>query len=199
MQKGKNGRSGNRSLKKLREIIGGDRPMTQKQFAAMVGVSLPLIKAVETGQLPLAKSLARKIEVATGAVFEMPRIQGNRFRLKPLPDGRVGYVMHLDVASDAPDGRSIPFDGVIRKGLGPNYTKECFDWHRRFFESTPDAAKLALEEVVPALREIFFAASKPGVAGLRHRLPAARASLWDWVAETNKAFRLGVKLPGGRR
>jgi hypothetical protein len=160
--------------------------MNQKQFAAMVGVSLPLVKMVETGQQPLAESFARKIHIATGAVLSFPDLSGNRLHWKPFSNGKVRYL---------PQGEGMA-DALIasKKELGWEYTKEHFDWHREFFQSSPKAAELAMKEIVPALQELFLTAAKPGVAGLKHRLPAIRASLWDWMAETNKAFRLGLKL-----
>ncbi len=80
------------------------------------------------------------------------------------------------------------------KGMYCDYTREHFDFHRRFFQTSPEAAKLAIREAVPALEKAFNAASLKGVAGVKDRLPALRASFWDWLRESNESFRLGLEL-----
>lgn len=154
----------------------------------MVGVSLVLVKMVETGQQPMAKSFARKILIATGARFDWPQFDKARVYYKPLPNGEVGYI---GIGGEAMAHAEIDSG----KRLGRKYTKEHFDWHRRFFKSNPAAAELALKEIVPTLKELFMAAAKSNTMAFTHRLPAIRASLWDWMAEADKAFGLGLKLP----
>jgi transcriptional regulator with XRE-family HTH domain len=157
-------------IKLRKEILG----MTQVQFAAMVGVSLPLIKGVETGQLPLADRLARKIRIATGAT---------------MLDGKVAKVFCL-----RPLG-----GGESTSPLAKEYTKEDFERHRTLFKSNKEAADTALRDVLPFLISLFKKASKSGVAGTNHRLPALTASLWDWMDTARKEFKVNVSWPGPRR
>lgn len=180
-------RTPNRSLKRLREIVGTEgRPMTQKQFAAMVGVSLPLIKAVESGQYPVTVKLAHKIALATGAQLTWWDFRIRRGRAKvPVPNGKILWVPIGEDMDDPSPSRA--------KRLPHDYTRKHFDHHRRFFRTDPEAAEMAIKEVVPVIEKLFLAASKPGVAGVKHRLPTVRASFWDWVRETNRAFSLNVK------
>jgi transcriptional regulator with XRE-family HTH domain len=181
-------RGPNLSLKKLREIIGSNgEAMTQKQFASMLGVSLALIKAVETGQVPMTEKLARNIEIATGAIFFWRHNKKKGMELKSPPNGKVWGVW-LKI-----DGK-----GEI-KSLGRDYTKEHFERHRRLFASEPYAADAAIREACPLIQEMFKAAAKPGVAGARHRLPSLRASLQDWMREANETFNLGVRLVSSAR
>lgn len=53
----------NRSVARLREILG----LTQSDFARLIGVSLDLIKGIETGRNRLTQPVAARIFVATGA------------------------------------------------------------------------------------------------------------------------------------
>lgn len=56
------------SMIRLREIMGdGNRPMTQADFAKSIGVSLDLIKGVESGRNPLSVQLRETIYQTTGA------------------------------------------------------------------------------------------------------------------------------------
>ena len=58
----------------------------------------------------------------------------------------------------------------------------------------PAAAMARMEEMMPELRSLFLAAAKPGVAGIRNRLPAfVRAFRW-WMAEASETFQLGVQI-----
>jgi DNA-binding XRE family transcriptional regulator len=180
-------RTVNQSLKNLRAILG----MTQPQFAALVGVSLQLIKGVETGQFPLAKGLARKIQMATGAVFSLPHIEKHRGTYRrlerPVKNGDVKFFIRGE-------GMAYSLMDSKRVRSGEEYTPEHFEVHRRFFQTNHEAAKLALKEVMPAIEAVFAAAAKPGVAGMKHRLPGLRASLWDWIREANRAFKLNVQI-----
>ncbi len=169
----------NLSLKKLREIIGANgEPMTQKQFASMVGVSLPLIKAVESGQVPLTEKLQRNIEIATGAIFAWPHYKETGLEIERAPNGEVwGAMLHVG------GGR-----------LSRDYSRAHWERHQRFYASDDHAANLALKEAMPALEALFTAAAKPGVAGAKHRLPSLRASLQEWMREANENFKLGVRI-----
>ena len=147
-------------LKKLREIIGSNgEPMTQRQFAAMVGVSLPLIKAVETGQVPMTDKLARNVEIATGAVFVWPHYRQNGTTLEYAPNGKVWSIW-----------REIDANNRLLSS-GRDFTKITFERHRRFYGSNAEAAAMAIKEAVPLIEEMFRAAAKPGLAGAKHRLP----------------------------
>ena len=186
----------NRSLKRLREILGEPgKPITQRQFAAMVGASLPSIKAVERGEYPIKPPLARKVVLATGAQLTWPVIRGGRLEHVPLPNGEIRWM---------PIGEAMANECMQTKHPGRAYTRTHFDIHRRFFgflgidwtnpAECKRAAERALERCMPSLRALFVAAAKPGVAGLNHRLPGLYASLENWMSKEDRAFKLTRRI-----
>lgn len=177
-------RVANESLKNLRKIIG----VTQKKFAAMVGVSLPSIKAVESGQYPVKWPLANKISTATGAQLLWWDFHPGHQGKFPVPNGKIYWV---------PIGEEMADDSRTTKSRlsHTEYTMKHFEYHRRFFRSDSKAAELAIKEVLPVIKDMFLEASKPGLAGLKHRLPAMRRSLWNWICDAKKQFNLAIKLP----
>lgn len=85
MRKSKNIRWA-QSLKNLRKTIG----KSQQDFAELIGVSLDLIKSVESGRAPVTRKLATKIQVATAAVIGESRIGANGFgEFEPLKNNAV--------------------------------------------------------------------------------------------------------------
>ena len=157
-------------LKKLRKILG----QTQKQFAALVGVSVPLVKMVESGQQPLAQKFNEAIRVATGAslwkrdgpVFGCPSAGWS-----PLPNGK-----------------------IVLGGWGYRhpYTRKTFDWWQR--HQTGKAAALEdWKQIAPILKRLYLVAAEPGVAGVKPRLAALDASLWAWVWKADEDFQLGLR------
>ena len=111
--------------------------MTQKQFAAMAGVSLPSIKAVESGQYPVKPRLAHKIALATGAQllwWDFRHTHQGKVKRRPVPDGEIYWL---------PMGDSM-CDEIIESGKRPErlYTRKHFNLHRRFFQTDSSAAKL---------------------------------------------------------
>lgn len=181
----------NKSLTLLREIIGSDgKPMTQKKFAAMVGVCLSSIKNAEYGGNTVGRPLANKIALATGAQllwWDFRHPKNGKVKRIPVPNGKIYWL---------PIGEAIAGDAIGGKNLGRDYTPKHFEYHRQFFKTDVKAADLALKEITPVLRALFEKAAKSGLAGLNHRLPALRASLWDWISDANHKLKLGVKLPG---
>jgi DNA-binding XRE family transcriptional regulator len=200
MRNGKK-RTANLSLKRLREIVGTTKKgMTQKQFAAMIGASLPLIKAVESGQYHVKEPLARKIAIATGAQLMMWDFRNypktGKAERVPVPNGKIFWLpLGEEMASDSAMQRPRP-SVPARLSSPANYERKHYEFHRRFFKTGPEAAKLALKEALPKIEELFKAAAKPGVAGIKDRLPALRASLWNWMHEASDKFKLGIRPPG---
>ena len=78
-------KSPNKTVKQLRKILG----KSQRDFAAMLGVSVDLIKSVECGRAALADKLIMRIAFSTGAMVAKGVMVKGRFVWKPLPDGRV--------------------------------------------------------------------------------------------------------------
>jgi hypothetical protein len=156
----------------------------------MVGVSLSLIKNVEYGEYPVGRPLANKIALATGAQllgWDLRPTKNGKAKRIPVPNGKIYWL---------PRGEAMAEDVIGRRNLGRDYTPEHFEYHRQFFKTDVKAADLALKEITPVLRALFEKAAKSGLAGLNHRLPALRASLWNWISDANHKLKLGVKLPG---
>ena len=188
-------------LKKLRYVLG----KSQEQFAAMIGVSVDTIRSIETGRARLTEKVDTKIRLATGATFfeSGPRV----YDLGPgevapprkeLEPGKVGTVGRASLV------------------LGP-YSKQSFEAHRKNLPDSPEAgceylwerhgyvlppgvqppnpALECLQEVIPTLEKLFRAAGQPGRAGVVRRIYNLQSSLWDWVEEVNRLFKLDVELP----
>ena len=77
----------NKSMQNLRAILG----KTQKEFAALIGVSIETIRSIEMGRLPVSEKTDLLIRAATGAsLHKLKHIGGRKFRMVALVDG-VGW------------------------------------------------------------------------------------------------------------
>jgi len=163
----------------LRKTIG----KSQSQFAVLVGVSKYAIIAVENGRNKLSKSLARRIQIATGA-----KILDENIRFEP--------VSYLPVAESP--GKLTPeaakflrsrWDGTGK--FDDLYTRKDFEqWRANFFPSSDETARKSFDKIKQWVEFIFKAAAKPGVAGNRDRLPAVYQSLVEWLNETRENLKL---------
>jgi transcriptional regulator with XRE-family HTH domain len=70
------------------------------------------------------------------------------------------------------------------------YTREDFDRWRDKFKSDDQSAQERYDALKHWLLLVFKAASKPGVAGNRDRLPAVYLSLVNWLEQTRTTFKL---------
>ena len=168
----------NRSLKRLREIlVTNGKRMTQKNFAALVGVSLIEIKKVEGGSR-MTPWLADKIELATGARL-LWGVLDRHGRIKdvpvPMPSGEIpvcaGRVVQIKPGGD--------FERITGRVLRA-YTLRDFERHVEDMGARGN-------DFAPAIEALFAAAAKQNV------LPAFRHSLWKWMDKANKEFGLGIK------
>ena len=202
----------------------------------MLGVSVDLIKSVETGRAPVSENLASRIEGATGAkvgrVHWKPTGKREVYTWEPFNDGTLAasdqltegeleavwgglapsdeevaamaklYAHELTEAESDFCSRNYPFE---RKRLpkrrksedtpGPAFDRQFFDkWIQDLGKSHDKAAKDSLEYAWPIVEALFYAAAKPGKAGLPRRVPALRESLWEWIIEQNQHFKLGVDI-----
>jgi transcriptional regulator with XRE-family HTH domain len=89
-RKRKIGRQRHESLANLRKIIG----LTQKGFARLIGVSIDLIKGIESGRNRLSVGLAQKIYMATGA--DAGSLMQNNGRSSYLGEGEDYDRRHFD-------------------------------------------------------------------------------------------------------
>ncbi len=167
-------------FQKLRIILG----KTQAQTATMLGVSLPLVKAIERGRLKVTEKLDRRIRIATGASFgkvsfrfdsEAAEGKPSRFpvKWKPIPGGQFRSCYG---GTSWPEGRT--------------YSKAVFEHHTKIFASSPQAAKERFKEVSEHLEKMFIEAAKSGQSGSRNRLPAFEMSLREWMEHSAHQFHL---------
>ena len=105
--------------------------MTQKQFAAMVGVSLPLIKAVESGQYDAKEKLARKIALETGAVL-----------------GKNGKVVWLGFRAPVIENRNDALSS------GKSYESKHRNLFKEFWETTAEEIEKTIERQIKKYKKL---------------------------------------------
>jgi DNA-binding XRE family transcriptional regulator len=77
---------------------------------------------------------------------------------------------------------------------GGKFSKDSFeDWRTRF-SSEERNAQARFDEIKFWIALVLKAAAKPGVAGIRDRLPAVYLSLIDWLSDTRKTFKLEQEI-----
>jgi transcriptional regulator with XRE-family HTH domain len=135
---------------------------TQGELAAMIGASKDAVASWETGRNKLSPQFARRIAFATGVgEDELLRERG------PL-------TCYVPMA-----GRS-------------HFTAAMFERYRQSYWGRTDeaAARQHLRNCVDALGLLFVAASRPGRARIRYRLPAVVDSFIQWCERTREDFQL---------
>ena len=85
-------------------------------------------------------------------------------------------------------------DNIWHKGL-EDYTKTDFDEFRKeFYSPYNETISGRLSEVQSGVGIALRAAAKPGVAGVKDRLPAVYFSLLEWLKDIRKNFKLGPEM-----
>lgn len=84
--------------------------------------------------------------------------------------------------------------GKVAAVGGDWFTKKLFDEWRSRFSDDENSAKARFNEIKYWIELVLRAATKPGLAGNRDRLPAVFLSLVDWLNETRKTFKLEQEI-----
>ena len=168
-----------RLVAQIRDVIG----KSQSQFAALIGVSKHTIISVENHRNQVTEKLARRIQLATGAI-----ISDDHIHFEPV---------FSHPASETPNQltpEALKFIHRRHDGTGANhnkYTRDDFDeWRANFYPSNDETARRVFDQIKMWVEFVFRAAAKPGVAGNRDRLPAIHQSLVEWLNETVDNFKL---------
>ena len=113
-------------------------------------------------------------------------VENGRNQLSEKLARRIGIATGADVLTDRQ--RQVAALG------GRRFSKKTFeDWRTRF-SSEDHNAQARFDEIKFWIALVLKAAAKPGVAGIRDRLPSVYLSLIDWLNDTRKTFKLEQEI-----